>query len=245
MCKRASIERHALNTTTSRTGSSLMRRNVQNVTYLTLVRHCLIILRVMKKLMMRNEIDSLLEELATRLEMAGITPVELIACGGAVVSMTIDFMRTTADIDILAEVVRDKSGSARLRIPVTPELDRVASEMADVFGLNPLWINSEASLQTALGLPEGLLERAKAVNYGDALTVFLPAREDLLALKLMAALDRGDHDTADIRILMEDGEATKRAVGWCVAKGVSTFRLCDILRRAGIEDPEGLLRELD
>jgi hypothetical protein len=195
--------------------------------------------------MMRDDIDSLLKEMAARLEMAGSAPVELIACGGAAVSMTIDFMRTTADVDILAEVVRDESGRAKPRIPVTPDLDRVASEMADILDLNPDWINSEASVQTALGLPEGLLERAKAINYGAALTVYFPAREDLLALKIMAALQRDEKDAADIRVLMEDGDETKRAVAWCVARGVSTFKLCEVLRRTGVEDPEGLLRKLD
>jgi|SRR5450759_2445534 len=159
--------------------------------------------------------------------------------------MTVDFKRTTTDVDILAEVVRDKSGMPELRIPVTPELDRIARMMADTYELTPNWIDSEASVQTALGLPEGVLERSEAVNYGDALTLYFPARVDLLALKLTAALSRGDRDIADIRILIEDKEEIKTAVGWCLAKRVSASRLCEILRRAGIEDPEGLLRELD
>jgi len=34
-------------------------------------------------MMMRDDIDSLLKELAARLKMAGIPHVELIACGGS------------------------------------------------------------------------------------------------------------------------------------------------------------------
>jgi hypothetical protein len=121
--------------------------------------------------------------------------------------------RPTTDVDVAA------LASSRGYTPLHALPPYLASAVADVgqtLGLGPGWVDTRPADLMELGLPEGAAARIERRRYG-ALTVHLPGREDLVALKLLAATvlhpaNRKHMD--DLRALHPSLDELSGAVRW-------------------------------
>ncbi len=118
--------------------------------------------------------------------------VALVIVGGACLNMLGALTRTTADIDVIAQVHFSKAGDldARTPIPFPAELVKAIATVARDFRLAPDWMNNVVGSQFRMGLPPTLFSELTWKDFG-GLRIGLPARSALLALKLFAAVDRG------------------------------------------------------
>lgn len=94
----------------------------------------------------------------------------------------------TADLDVAAQVGEDGALTAPVPLPI--EVARAARVVGNAMGLGAHWINSAAAASFGVRLPPGFLERATRIEYG-GLVLHIASRQDLMSLKLLAALRRG------------------------------------------------------
>jgi hypothetical protein len=73
-------------------------------------------------------------------------------------------------------------------VPLPPDLVAAAAEIGALFGLPDAWLNPGPTDLLDDGLPDGYEQRLETQMF-DALTVHVPGRVDLIALKLLAASD--------------------------------------------------------
>ncbi|PKQ28317.1 MAG: hypothetical protein CVT63_03340 [Candidatus Anoxymicrobium japonicum] len=107
-------------------------------------------------------------------------------------------------------VVRDERG-----LHVTPPssidgFNNAVQRVGNLYSEQPDWFNFAATNQLEMAMPEGLIERAQVRVYGNRLTVRLCSRFDMVHLKMMASLDRGEEQTTDL-IRMRPTEDEARA----------------------------------
>jgi hypothetical protein len=133
-------------------------------------------------------LDRALAEVGTLLAERGVT-LELCVIGGAafVLQDTPGFV-ATADLDIAAQIAED--GTLVAPVPLPPPLADAIQIVAHAMGLGPHWINSAAAAAFGVCLPEGFLARARRIQH-EGLVLHVGSRQDLIALKLLAALRRG------------------------------------------------------
>lgn len=131
-----------------------------------------------------------LTKLGELLEAAGLT-YAVILIGGAALSLRGWVHRTTDDADILAFASDTEHRSLQEAPNPLPEpLRKAIATVGRDLGLRPDWLNRGLADQWAAGLPPGFAERISWQTYR-ALQVGLAGRQDLIALKLFAAVDRG------------------------------------------------------
>lgn len=94
-------------------------------------------------------------------------PIEVVACGGAVMLLKYDIRRTN-DVDVISE-------------PFPDELRRAAQAVGERHHLRDEWMNDAAKTS----IPK-LTPRLEAVYSGQGLTVLSPGPHFLLAMKLAA-----------------------------------------------------------
>lgn len=138
-----------------------------------------------------------------------------IVLGGAnlLVSGVID--RPTVDVDVIAE-----RGAAGELLPATPLPDAIADAVAIVARLKGLpldWFNSVAGSEVQFGVPDGCMARLRPQVFS-ALTVWWVDRTDIIAFKLVAAVDHRSHPAnkhlEDLRLLAPSAPELRHAVTW-------------------------------
>jgi hypothetical protein len=139
--------------------------------------------------------------------------------GGAALSLQGLVARTTDDADILTFASDDSPPVLTPSPdPLPAPLQRAISRVGRDLGLGDSWLNHQVARQWSQGFPEGFARRLTWRTYA-ALRVGLAAREDLIAFKLFAAVDRGDPgrggvDERDLIQLAPTRAELERAAAW-------------------------------
>jgi hypothetical protein len=126
--------------------------------------------------------------------------------------------RSTVDIDVIAVGKEpDKAGNRAIAVTpiLPPALEEEAARVARDFDLPAGWINATAATQAGIQLSPGFAKRIRWQQYG-GLWLGLPARQDLIALKLHAAADsdRSSRHVADLVALRPSREELDGAARW-------------------------------
>lgn len=175
--------------------------------------------------------------LGRKLETRGTQPISLLICGGAALNISGLLTRATADVDVLGRA--DSAGE----LSEMPDwLFACAEEVAAELSLESGWLNDAIISVSQMGLPEGILSRAKNRRFGRLLEIAVASRLDLIALKCFAALDAkvGRKHLGDLVDLNPTAEEMSFATDWLLNRPTSTeFRsivrqLCDVLGHSGL-----------
>ncbi len=85
------------------------------------------------------------------------------------------------------------------------------------------WLNDAALDVQRLGLPPDILKRAHRLGFGPSLTVFFIGRQDQVALKLYAAIDRkkGQRHLKDLDAIKPTRGEMEAAVHWLLDREAS------------------------
>jgi hypothetical protein len=177
--------------------------------------------------------EKLLEALGEILESQDDGPYDIVVCGGMALIMQGIVERRTTDIDALG-VVTVEGGLLSVGRPVsTTDFDTAVARVAGIYGEQVDWFNFAATNQLEMTMPAGLVDRAIPKSYGVKLTVRLCSRYDMVHLKMMASLDRGEEQTTDLSRMQPTEEEAKAAAAWCLAQGCSSYRLKALLEELG------------
>jgi hypothetical protein len=189
-----------------------------------------------------------LEMLGELLSEAGLA-YDLVVIGGGALLLHRLISRPTEDLDAVAMVRGERMVRAQPLPGPLRDAIRVVGETLDLANASrdgKDWLNGAPTVLLRLGLPEGFLERAEVRPFR-ALTIRLPARQDLITLKLLAATDlrRGGRtrvDLADLRAITPTRAELRQAVAWCVARDgrpdVFEFDMLPALEALGLERAE-------
>lgn len=183
-------------------------------------------------------LDDALTALAAFLEEAGVGSEHLVLVGGAALLAQGLVSRTTRDVDILA-TVDARTGLVDPR-PMSAALQVAAQKVARELDLDPQWLNTGPADQVRAGLPDGFLSRLTRRDYGRHLIIYLPARCDLIHLKLFAAVDQGvGRHTRDLAALAPSDDELIAAAQWVLTQDAGEVfpdLLRDTLKTIGHEN---------
>lgn len=183
-------------------------------------------------------LDDALTALAAFLEEAGVESEHLVLVGGAALLALGFVARTTRDVDILA-TVDARTGLVDPR-PMSAALQVAAQKVARELDLDPQWLNTGPADQVRAGLPDGFLSRLTRRDYGRHLIIYLPARYDLIHLKLFAAVDQGvGRHTRDLAALAPSDDELIAAAQWVLTQDAGEVfpdLLRDTLKTIGHEN---------
>jgi predicted nucleotidyltransferase len=136
------------------------------------------------------QIVELLKHLDADLEQGEM----LVVCGGMALMLAFGGKRQTFDVDIIAPV------------PMSGHLKKKVREVAEEFGVDPLWLNDSAK-GFASYLPEGWETRLVEIKLGfKRLKLFSIGRPDLIMLKLKAGRAKDIADVKDMKMTEEEAE---------------------------------------
>lgn len=164
--------------------------------------------------------DSLRDALSTLgalLEDRGI-PTEIVVIGGGGLLLAGLIQRPTEDLDALAFV---RGGSYDLARPFPAPLREAISDVANLLGLAPDWLNPGPTDQVKHGLPLGFATRTTRLVFG-GLTLHVASRFDQICLKLYAAVDdapSGKH-FADLVALEPTHQELREAKAWVATQDI-------------------------
>lgn len=127
------------------------------------------------------------------------TEARLVIVGGAALTLLGIIRRATNDVDVIAVAL--PSGALAPPEPFPPALARAVRTVARDLNLPPDWMNGVVGGQWQTGLPPRLAERLEWRRFS-GLWVGLPARADLIALKLYAAADQAGPDSRHMQDLV-------------------------------------------
>jgi len=135
--------------------------------------------------------DRIFQALGEILEVQG-EEIGIVIAGGLALKVLGIVDRTTSDLDVLA--IGDLSGedvptSIRRPDSMPPGIQEAIRRVARDFGLPDDWLNTDVAAQWETSLPPGLEDRITWHKYA-ALHVGVISRQDLIAFKLYAAVDR-------------------------------------------------------
>ncbi|WP_050031238.1 DUF6036 family nucleotidyltransferase [Verrucomicrobium sp. BvORR034] len=161
-----------------------------------------------------------LAALSDLLEEADAEPQHLVLVGGSALLAQGLISRTTRDVDILA-IVDPEDGLLDPR-PLSESLKLAAAQVAVELKLDPDWLNTGPADQVSAGLPEGFSSRLTKKEFGPVLTIYLPARFDLIHLKLFAVVDQGPgRHSHDLKTLAPTEEEMLAASRWVLTQDAS------------------------
>jgi hypothetical protein len=170
----------------------------------------------------KQQIQEALSRIGKRLAVADTGEFALLVCGGAALNLAGIIQRPTRDVDVLGLV--KGTNPARITAEQVPtELSRAAELVAMELDLPSDWLNDAAMNVQQLGLPPGILKRAHRLDYGPCLTVFFIDRQDQVALKLYAAIDRkkGQRHLKDLEAIEPTKAEMEAAVHWLLDRKTS------------------------
>ena len=188
-----------------------------------------------------EQMDEIFLALERHIKEEGGTKVSLVIIGGTAMAVIGRFVRqATKDVDVLGEAV-EYEGQVEIRklSHFPPFLERAIRKVARDFRLPENWMNLGPASQLDLGLPDGFHDRLIRRDYGSHLVLYFAGREDLIHLKLFAAVDRDDYHVQDLFALQPTREELLRAARWVLSQDVSPeFRVIleDFLRTQGYGD---------
>ncbi len=181
--------------------------------------------------MERPEAEQYLEALGEILEKEADEPVYMLICGGMAGILQDLLHRPTRDIDCAGFVVIE-DGVPVLRKPLLAEPLRSAiRRVAAVYSMSHNWLSFQSRMLLDDDLPEGLVERAQAVEYGNKLTLWLISRTDLIFLKFKAAISRERQDVEDLVHIGTTQLEAEAAARWCFEQGATSEEVAGILKR--------------
>ncbi len=188
-----------------------------------------------------EQMDEIFSALERHIREEGGSKVSLVIIGGTALAVLGRFVRqATKDVDVLGEAVEQQDiVEIRKLSQFPPFLERAIRKVARDFNLPENWMNLGPASQLDLGLPKGFHKRLIRKVYGSHLTLYFADREDLVCLKLFAAVDRDDYHVQDLFALEPTKEELLRAARWVLTQDVSPgFRslLENFLRRHGYGD---------
>ncbi len=166
----------------------------------------------------RESVDKAFSLLSAALEAEGHGLCEIVVIGGAALSILGFGIRPTKGVDVLG-LCETSVDPPRLVVtkhkPLPAPLLQAASQVADALGLSSDWLNDGPADLLDQGLPTGFEQRLIARRYEPRLTVWLPAREDLICFKTYAAADTGvGRHTEDLRALQPSCEELLAGALW-------------------------------
>jgi len=146
----------------------------------------------------------------------------LLVCGGSALTLAGLVPRPTRDVDVLG-LVKGTNVPTVAAEHLPEEVARAAARVARDLGLPADWLNDAALEVQRLGLPLGILERAHRLEFGPCLTVFVIGRQDQVALKLYAAIDRvkGQRHLKDLEAIKPTKAEMEFAVHWLLDRKTS------------------------
>ena len=137
-----------------------------------------------------ERIEELLHALGAHLSEGGHS-AGIVVVGGTSLAVMGWVERTTQDIDVIAQAIKEGEGWELVAPDPLPEpLVSAVARMARDFGLPEDWLNTTIGAQWGHGLPPRFADEIEWRRYG-ALHVGFAGRRALIALKLYAAVDRG------------------------------------------------------
>ncbi len=193
-----------------------------------------------------NLLDEAFRILEGRLHLRETTPVRLVICGGSALIAAGLVCRTTDDVDVVA--LADKNETLVSPVPFPDYLSEAAGEVAVALNLSNRWLNNGPSSDSGglfqTGLPEGLLTRAKRIDFGTYLSVYYIGRIDQIFFKVFAAADSMGVHVDDLVALEPSEEEIENAARWCMERDPSEgFRmtLVSMFEQLGYENVAGRL----
>jgi hypothetical protein len=191
----------------------------------------------------KKQILTALEALGRRLAFEHGESVSLLVCGAAALNCQDLITRGTQDVDVLGLTSR----RAPLRIVAgefTGTLCGAIVRVAADLRLPSDWLNDKANLVHAhWSLPPGTIDRARRMDFGPCLRVLWLHRQDLVALKLLGALDKDPADAfrhfRDLVELEPTRAEVEFAAAWLLDRPTSEeFRrkIRDVAERLGVEN---------
>jgi hypothetical protein len=169
----------------------------------------------------RSQIQAALSRVGRRLALADAGEYALLICGGSALNLAGLVDRPTRDVDVLGLVKGKKTLVLAEILP--EEVLRAAQWVAADLSLPDDWLNDSAFAIHWLGLPAGILKRADRCEFGPCLKVYVMGRQDQVALKLYAALDRqkGRRHLQDLDAIDPTPAEMEFAVHWLLNRKTS------------------------
>lgn len=170
----------------------------------------------------RVQIQEALTRVGRRLVLADAGEYALLICGGSALSLAGLVKRPTRDVDVLG-LVRGKEKASVVAEFLPEEVLKAAHWVAADLNLPDDWLNDSAFAIHQLGLPAGILKRADRNQFGPCLAVYVIGRQDQVALKLYAALDRrkGQRHLQDLETIAPTPAEMEFAVHWLLNRKTS------------------------
>jgi len=146
----------------------------------------------------------------------------LLVCGGSALNLSGLLDRPTRDVDVLG-LVKGPKATLVVEELLPEEVRRAAETVASDLNLPSDWLNDAALEVHRMGLPVGILKRAERQMFGPCLTVYLISRQDQVALKLYAAIDRekGQRHLKDLVAIVPTLREMESAVDWLLNRPTS------------------------
>lgn len=194
----------------------------------------------------RDNLLNVLQELAEWLKFHDAKPMDWVVCGGVAMSLQNLNDRTTQDVDVLG--AWDATALEVVCMDEFPQvaklcIRKVVESHPELKGFGANWLNLGPSDLTRHGLPKGHASRLKPVKFGDALTLHLLSRVDLIALKLYAAADSLSHRQEihfqDLKTLQPSFQELDTALDWVRTRSDFDVRRPELqhaLERLGRDD---------
>jgi hypothetical protein len=170
----------------------------------------------------KQQIQEALSRTGRRLALADAGEFALLVCGGSALNLAGLIQRPTRDVDVLGLVKGPEPATvAAQQLP--EDVTRAAEWVAMDLGLPSDWLNDAALDVQRLGLPPGILQRAHPLGFGPCLTVYFIDRQDQVALKLYAAIDRkkGQRHLKDLEAIKPTKAEMEAAVRWLLDRQTS------------------------
>ncbi len=168
------------------------------------------------------QIQEALVRTGRHLALADANQYSLLVCGGSALNLIGLVERPTRDVDVLA-LVKGTEGASVVAESLPEEVTRAAESVAADLNLPSDWLNADAMEVHRLGLPPGILGRAQKREFGPCLTVYLICRQDQVALKLYAAIDRkkGQRHFKDLAAINPVQQELEIAISWLLNRQTS------------------------
>lgn len=140
---------------------------------------------------------------------------DLLVIGGSALVMEGLIERATRDVDAVAVI---RNGTLESASPLPEDLVQAVLDIASIHAdLPDDWLNGAPTQLLDVGLPEGILDRARTITYG-GLTLRIASRLDQIHFKLYAATDQypgtSKHDQ-DLAALKPSADELAQAAEWC------------------------------
>ena len=167
--------------------------------------------------------------------------LHLVVCGGSALLARELVLRTTKDVDVLAQL---RDGKLQEAAPLPDSLVEAAQSVAKELGLPNDWLNTGPADLFRMGLPQGLQADLLPVAIGPKLSVHFIGRKDQIFFKLYASVDRGGYHMEDLLALHPSEEELLAAAQWSmthdVSEGFATM-MRSLLKHLGFADVAGRL----